>query len=66
MTYKSPSRFAMTISPLLASCVGELAHFIDYVRVAIDDGKEHEFIFENGDVFYGEFSECVEYANAKR
>jgi len=34
--------------------------------MAIDDGKKHEFVFENGDVFCGEFSECVEYAEKMR
>ena len=50
----------------VCSCVGGLSFFIDYVKMAIDDGKKHEFVFENGDVFCGEFSECVEYAEKMR
>jgi hypothetical protein len=50
----------------ICSCFGELTHFIEYARVAIDDGEKHEFVFVNGDEFSGEFSQCIEYADKVR
>lgn len=50
----------------VCSCVGDLTSFIEYVKTAIDDGSEHDFFFDNGEKFSGEFSDCVEYVAKKR
>lgn len=39
----------------VCSCVGDLTSFIEYVKTALDDGCEHNFFFDSGEKFSGEF-----------
>ena len=50
----------------VCSCVGDLTSFIEYVKIAIDDGCEHDFFFDNGEKFSGDLCSCLEYVAKKR